>query len=264
MHVSYRHLILYNFSSSTGIVVPYPSILLHAIQRRQMPGASPGTQEQGIYMQLSIPNPSDNSIAEEEYDDSDVADLSIFPSSAQVQAATTTTTSTPRDEDDATSSIYDRGTSTPTNQSPVQSLFAAISTCSNLHPDPAAVDDEENDLDGLDDDDEADNDDPIIFEGSVGYDSTLVSIAGGGGGGAGLPPPLPGSSGWITAENVGEYFDDDGNWRRGGAGGLGPGAGTVRTRGSEGPSVDDHEGVDNNVVNGKGDDEDQPKWRRTG
>lgn len=80
-------------------------------------------------------------------------------------------------------------------------------------------------------------------------------------GGTGLPPPMPGSGGWITADNVGDFFDEEGNWRGGeeftesevlgvpGAG-LGEGAGSVRSREiGEG----DGEGL-----------QDETKWRRTG
>ncbi len=81
------------------------------------------------------------------------------------------------------------------------------------------------------------------------------------GGGPGLPPPMPGSGGWITAENVGEFFDEEGYWRGGEefsasevlglpGTGLGEGAGSVRGR-EEGEG--DGEGV-----------EDETKWRRTG
>lgn len=50
---------------------------------------------------------------------------------------------------------------------------------------------------------------------------------------------MPGSSGWITAENVHEYFDEEGNWIGDDEGGggvsgeLGDGAGTVHGRGED-------------------------------
>ena len=69
----------------------------------------------------------------------------------------------------------------------------------------------------------------------------------------GLPPPMPGSGGWITADNVGEFFDEEGNWR---GGWLGPGAGMVRSR-------DEDEGADGVVEDADGDG-DETKWRRTG
>ncbi|PHH51437.1 hypothetical protein CFIMG_005297RA [Ceratocystis fimbriata CBS 114723] len=103
-------------------------------------------------------------------------------------------------------------------------LYSAIANCSDLHPDPA--------VEGDDGDDEAYPE--IIFEGSAehealeGFSGVLRGNANGS-----LPPPMPGSSGWITAENVHEFFDSDGNWIGGqekSAGGeLGEGAGRVRS-----------------------------------
>ncbi|CAH0058877.1 unnamed protein product [Clonostachys solani] len=111
----------------------------------------------------------------------------------------------------------------PATPSPAKQLYEAIANCSNLHPDPD--DDEEED---------EDNYDRIVFEGSAehealaGYEGVLRGAADGS-----LPPPMPGSGGWITADNVHEYFDEDGNWR--GEGGeeseaLGDGAGRTRGR----------------------------------
>ena len=127
----------------------------------------------------------------------------------------------------------------------IQAMFDAVSNCSNLHPDPTFDDDEEMQ--------DAGGDSRIVFEGSVGYEgiSGLPGVQQGSGDG-GLPPPFPGSGGWITAENVGEYFDEEGNWikdgEEGGEGegeGLGEGAGRVRTReemngGGEGEGVNGH------------------------
>lgn len=99
-------------------------------------------------------------------------------------------------------------------------LFNQISACQNLHPDPADEDD----------DDEEDYTDRIVFEGEAldGLPGAFQGDASGG-----LPPPMPGSSGWITADNVDQYFDADGNWIGGGeevGGELGEGAGRVRGR----------------------------------
>ncbi|KFG79928.1 FPD1 [Metarhizium anisopliae] len=118
-----------------------------------------------------------------------------------------------------------------------QQLYDAIANCSNLHPDPTNEDedgDEENDYDR------------IVFEGNAeqeaveGFTGVLRGTADGG-----LPPPMPGSGGWITAENVHEYFDEDGNWIGGSNGEgeaeeLGDGAGRTRPR----------EEVDDDGVNG--------------
>ena len=71
------------------------------------------------------------------------------------------------------------------------------------------------------------------------------------GGQDGLPPAMPGSGGWITTDNVGDHFDEEGNWRGQWLQPLGPGAGTVRERGGE-------DGVDG------AEEEDELKWRRTG
>lgn len=110
-----------------------------------------------------------------------------------------------------------------TTPSPASQLYEAVANCSNLHPDPNNSDgeDEENDYDR------------IIFEGSAehealeGFTGVLRGTTNGG-----LPPPMPGSGGWITAENVNEYFDEDGNWIGQGAETeeLGEGAGRTRAR----------------------------------
>lgn len=116
--------------------------------------------------------------------------------------------------------------------SPTQLLYTALTECSNLHPDP----DESN----------SENEGPdIMYEG--GNQPLSSGIA--------LPPPIPGSGGWITADNVNDFFDEDGNFRpradvNGGA--LGPGAGAVRSREAD-------EEVDEGAsLNG-----DATKWQRT-
>jgi len=66
---------------------------------------------------------------------------------------------------------------------------------------------------------------------------------------------MPGSGGWITAENVSEYFDEEGNWR-GAREGLGEGAGSVRRREEDDGEVNGHGGVEE--MEGE-----ETKWRRT-
>jgi len=114
-------------------------------------------------------------------------------------------------------------------QEVVKKLYDAVSACSSLHPDPADDEDEDEDEDYAD---------KIIFEGDVAHEA-LDGFTGvfQGTRNGGLPPPMPGSSGWITAENVHEYFDEEGNWIRDAGAGedevedvLGDGAGTVRAR----------------------------------
>lgn len=106
--------------------------------------------------------------------------------------------------------------------SPASQLYEAVATCSNLHPDPRGEDEDDEDEEPYD---------RIVFEGSAehealdGYSGVMRGNTDGG-----LPPPLPGSGGWITADNMHEYFDADGNWIGEGAEELGDGAGRIRTR----------------------------------
>lgn len=107
----------------------------------------------------------------------------------------------------------------PVESDATKAVFEALSNCSNLVPD------EDNDME--------DAGAEIQFEGNIGYEgiSGLPGVQQGATDG-GLPPPFPGSGGWITAENVSEYFDAEGNWIGGEDSGeveiLGDGAGRVR------------------------------------
>ncbi|KAK0652343.1 regulator of volume decrease after cellular swelling-domain-containing protein [Cercophora newfieldiana] len=115
-------------------------------------------------------------------------------------------------------------------------LFEAISECSNLNPDP------------VEDGEEDDEDERIIFEADheamEGYTAVYTGASDGG-----LPPPMPGSSGWITADNVHEFFDADGNWiggeEEGVSGELGDGAGTIHGREEEANGHSGGEAADN-------------------
>lgn len=146
-----------------------------------------------------------------------------------------------------------------------------MSACADLHPDPAEEGSED-----------------IEIDGGGGVHSALPDRMGGGNGEAlgyeqvdGLPPPMPGSGGWITAENVGRLFDEEGNLRGvgggggggGAGGGLGPGAGVVRGREEDGGDGDDggreggeQEGEGGEDAGGEGVNggEGETKWRRTG
>lgn len=119
-------------------------------------------------------------------------------------------------------------------ETPTQQLYGAVSACSYLHPDPAEQDD-------------SDDEDGPKFITAEEHDGVFQLGSGD------LPPPVAGSSGWITAENMDQFFDADGNWIAGGeppSFPLGPGAGTVRARDSENGTQE----------NG---DEDETKWRKT-
>ncbi|KAL5350335.1 hypothetical protein ACLOAV_003902 [Pseudogymnoascus australis] len=169
IYVSSSNLTLFSATTSTGVEIPYQSITLHAIQR--LPSPTPDTDGetvQGLYMQLDLAPPND------EDEMMDPLELILLPPT-QSQTATT--------------------------EEPIKVLFAAVSACSNLHPDAA------------DSDEEMGETDRIVFEGSVGYEGIsglpgVVSLPGD----EGLPPPFPGSGGWITAENVGDFFTPEGEW----------------------------------------------------
>jgi len=122
-------------------------------------------------------------------------------------------------------------------QTPAQQLYAAVSACADLHPDPSSDDDGE---DGNED------------GGVEGYESAA-----------------PGAGGWITAENMAQFMDEDGNFRMpehvAGAGVAD--AGEIGDEGEE-------EGLERGLGMGAGrvrraeefadaDAEDESKWRRT-
>ena len=227
---SLRRFVLFNTVSNRGVSLPYPSISLHAIQRLRLPNAAPSAPEQqGLYLQVATAT-----AASDEYSDEDTLELAVIPPPSPASSASTTA------EPSADQS----------HDTEAQTLFAAVTACSNLHPDQPSSD--------ADDDEDSD---PIVFEGGVGYESGLLALSG-----SGLPPPMPGSGGWITAENVGEYFDEDANWKGAGRvtdpenrGALGPGAGTARERGPD----DDEEEEGGATGDLEAADGEENKWRRT-
>lgn len=152
-------------------------------------------------------------------DDFETVELTLIPTSATPPAAEAQQTGA-----EAEPTI---GKKQPDNEA--TKLFKAITACADLNPDPQE-----------DDEDDEYDDDRIVFEGDAieGFQGVFAGSSSGD-----LPPPMPGSSGWITAENVHEYFDEQGNWiggdeevevqgeEEGGVSGeLGEGAGTVRRR----------------------------------
>ncbi|KAL8870391.1 MAG: hypothetical protein Q9174_003557 [Haloplaca sp. 1 TL-2023] len=180
--------------------IPYPTISLHATQREPTPS---------LLLQILVSGGA-------QFDDHDpdgTISLTIIPKSiSQTQTQETSQSSQHTTE--------------------LESLFAAVSACADLHPDAGS----QSDIDVDDDGAEQDGDGDTAF--------TQID---------GLPPPMPGSGGWITAENVGEYFDEEGNYR---GGGLGPGAGMVRER--------DDDGANGAAAVGEDGDGEESKWRRTG
>lgn len=236
VYVTSAKLLLFSQSLNKGLSIPYPSISLHAIQ--SLPEPTPGDGTQGLYMQIIAQPQLDAANDEEEPESISLTVIPTAPAPPQITSSTTA-------EEDGPSS----------EQTPVLAMFNALSTCSNLHPDPVNPDDDDD-------------------EGQSGGGSRLFrsGLAFPGASDGGLPPAMPGSGGWITAENMHEFFDAEGNWIGGGdeeegdedmedeegegeSAPLGPGAGTVRQRDDEAVGV------------GNGDAaaaEDETKWRRTG
>lgn len=134
-----------------------------------------------------------------------------------------------------------------------KAVFEALTRCADLHPthhsDAQGFFDEPDDEDSGTDDEQEDQ---IAFEGTIGYGNDAMDIES-----FNIPKfgGPPGDGGWITSENV--HLLENGNQVKV-AGGLGPGAGSVRPRSDDedenGPSGEQHEcggAVEN-------------KWRRTG
>ncbi|KAI0596758.1 regulator of volume decrease after cellular swelling-domain-containing protein [Biscogniauxia sp. FL1348] len=223
--VGSNKLTLFSHMSGTGIEIPYPAITLHAIKNfhhLERPDDA-SSKFLGVYMQLEFSEPG----AEDSDEGLDPIELTLVPYKGA-----------PKEDAPSEGLIVD-----PLNAERTNALFNQISACSNLNPDPR---DEE-------DDDEEDYDaDRIIFEGSAEDGAAIDGLPGvlQGNSSGGLPPPFPGSSGWITADNVHEYFDEEGNWigQEGVSGDLGEGAGRVRGR-------DEVEQGDTNGDGGVGDAE---------
>ncbi|KAK2811458.1 hypothetical protein FQN50_002081 [Emmonsiellopsis sp. PD_5] len=248
--VTSERLLLYSQPAKSGVAIPYPSISLHAIQRLQLPD-SPSTSTddnkvQGLYMQLATDS---NENEEDEDMEEDSTCLTIVPPTPAPQ---------PQPQSEQSTPIPGAEEENKPTQSPTQELFAAVSACSNLHPD------RQTGAGDGDDDEENDNQDEQVqqLDGSVLFQNGLIFPGNNAGG---LPPAMPGSGGWITAENMHEYFDEEGNWKaeqvegeEGGSLGLGPGAGTVRQREGEGEGEERGE-----EETGEGTGGEETKWRRT-
>ncbi|KMW67538.1 hypothetical protein BDDG_12174 [Blastomyces dermatitidis ATCC 18188] len=267
--VTSERLLLYSQPSKTGVTIPYPSISLHAIQRLQIPNsnplATPSTGDentvQGLYMQLATDS-NDNQEDEDMEEGSICLTIVPPPPPPQPQPQPQAQEQQQQQQQQEDNLITTEEEENKPSQTPTQDLFAAVSACSNLHPDPPSQP-------GSDDEGDTDmQDNPTQqLDSSILYQNGVI-IPGNNAGG--LPPAMPGSGGWITAENVHEYFDEEGNWKGGdgnegeqgeGSGGvsLGPGAGTVRPREEGG---EDNARVGCEADAGEGGEE--TKWRRTG
>ncbi|KAL9070515.1 MAG: hypothetical protein Q9161_004812 [Pseudevernia consocians] len=237
--VTSERFLLYSATLSTGLSIPYPSISLHAVQRPSE------HRPASLFLQLLTP-----AHAFDDHDPGSTISMTLVPTAAAAG---------PARSEDAPEEV---GQVAPEPESRAQQLYTALSACANLHPDPmsgseADMEDEEGGGGG------GGQRPAFMFEGDQDVGG-IYPLSGGEGEGSGLPPPMPGSGGWITAENVGEFFDDEGNWRGNGAlgheigvggdGALGEGAGAVRTR---------EEDVDAEDADGEGEGTGETKWRRT-
>ncbi|KAK1783533.1 regulator of volume decrease after cellular swelling-domain-containing protein [Copromyces sp. CBS 386.78] len=213
LYVNSQNLTIFSPSAEVGFEIPYPVISIHAIKTI----GTGDTKYPSVFLQLEL---SPDGGADD--DDFETVELTLIPPTISAGTAAAPAQAEPEAEPTI-------GKKQPDNEA--TKLFKAITACADLNPDPAE-----------DDEDDEYDDDRIVFEGDAieGFQGVFAGSNSGG-----LPPPMPGSSGWITAENVHEYFDEQGNWlggddevevdvegeEEGGVSGeLGEGAGTVRRR----------------------------------
>ncbi|KAK4247042.1 glycosyltransferase [Corynascus novoguineensis] len=184
LFVNSRNLSIFCPSTECGVSIPYQQISIHAIKTLRA-GAGDETAHPSVYLQLELAEGGAGD------DDFDTLELTLIPQHTASLSS------------DAPVAAGNGETATAA-KSEAALLFEAISECSNLNPDP--VQDGDEDDEGVDEDGAQ-----IIFEGDheaiEGFSGVFAGSRDGG-----LPPAMPGSGGWITAENVHEYFDEDGNW----------------------------------------------------
>lgn len=204
-----------NDTPPSALKIPYQALSLHATQRvfsslsdpasstarphyntRSLQTTSPPDQAtlhpiSALYLQLDPSHHLRDQANPDDEDESTTLDLFIIPAQ----------TSSPQDNNtNGTSTALD---STPPTAPAVTELFAALTRCADLNPDPVSQD--------------ADTDGDVEAHGPA---------LGG----------FPGEGGWITAENAGEFDGHSGVEIELGDGGaiLGPGAGLRRGRDGEG------------------------------
>ena len=230
---------LFSASQSKGLSIPYPHISLHALQRPS-----------SLYLQI-VPGTPDSASGFDDHDPDGTISLTITPQAASqppVQPDTSVTTNTQETLSNGVSSYsatIQSGTSAEDGiKDELTLVFEALSACANLHPDLAipgepAESDEEGDDEGVDEDP------AFIPRGNTG-----------------LPLPMPCSGGWITADNVGQFFDQEGNWtcRQGDAAVIGRVRRRSEDEGAEGQGLSNGGQQDGQETNGG----EETKWRRTG
>ena len=236
---SKSNFLLYHTTKQIGVSIPYPNISLHAIQHIQIPSNPPGPEVEGVLIQI------DTSDGFDDHDPDATISMTIIPCTDPISPSTLAELiemespetrfidGVMQDGSPATETMDEFAEEdSPPPESLVEGLYNAITICTNLHPDPQPH--------------PADPEANIRYGDYESAAPTVLSY--------GLPPPMPGSGGWITAENVNDFFDEEGNPR---GGGLGPGAGTIRQRGDEGS-----EGVDSGMQDDVRGDGEEAKYRR--
>jgi len=185
-------------------------------------------------------------------DDCDTVDLTLIPpaQSRSQTHARSQSHSTTQGQNSQSASSTDAASSEP--KSEAAKMYEAISACSRLNPDPnIGQGEEDDDEEGDWDDDEgtadgdAEDDPRIVFERDVEAVNGIPGAytAANNNSTNGLPPPFPGSSGWITAENVHEFFDENGNWLGRDGEELPEVDIEIRLPGEEGENGDENEGL---------------------
>lgn len=190
---------LFSRPAQAGVSIPYPAISIHAV--KHVPVQPAGSRAQAVWMQLDLSGRGAGGDHDHDHD-ARPFELTIVPASPEGTVLRTA----------------------------AQQLYDALSSCSDLHPDP------DGDSDGDDGQGEYDG---IVLEGDAEHEA-LEGFAGvlRGSCDGRLPPSMPGSGGWITADNAHEFFDGAGNW-------LGRAAARTRPRAELDPDdVNGHDGVD--------------------
>jgi nucleotide-sensitive chloride channel 1A len=241
---------------------------LHAIQRLNLPNEV--EQTQGLFMQIANPSAREADGTGEDDEEESVTLTVVPPPVLQSESSALSLSSAGAEPGtiaasdmvtEATDQIL-ATTNDNKSETPAQMLFAALSACSNLHPDLIQHDEDDDSEDG-----EQYSSYSAIDQGTSGGSLLQTGLAIRGSSDGGLPPPIEGSSGWITADNLHEYFDEEGNWIGEGEApsfgvpSLGPGAGFMHPRDGNDHAQNGGEPAD--YGNDAAHEGEEAKWRRT-
>ena len=115
-------MIIYSTSIKAGVRIFYPTIVLHATRRLNLPGSTEH-EVSGLFTQLLLQE------SLQDYTDEVpiCIEMTLVPTSTTTHSVNTSNGFTPPDG----------------NEEPVKTLYEAVSTCTALHPDPVDDDDGE-------------------------------------------------------------------------------------------------------------------------